>query len=329
MRQKSSRMKRCCFPCKRAKLSCKVSRFVLRESAKFKREAAVGIFTKRTQFVHFAGFAELDGQLCSLGLALVRDHLANMPQVAFTSHAGVEIRRATAEPEASHSHGQWHRDPVADRGTPFREACCLLPLGRPPPFLEPQMSKRKMATKRVRSNPKPATSPKRDRRPKVAARAQRKKQAVIRSPKDSPLRPVAAGSTEAPMDVRDQLQPETPIVDNRARAAALEAILQASLQNDVGRKMSDNNPGKGFEFLLPLANMQAYQAKLLEVTQANMQFAFEFLQRLATIRSPFEVWAVIAEFTGKRIVMIGKHSKELAAFWRSDAIRDLTALPGR
>ncbi len=121
----------------------------------------------------------------------------------------------------------------------------------------------------------------------------------------------------------------TPIVDNRARAAALEAILQASLQDDVGRKMRDNNPGKGFEFFLPLANMQAYQAKLLEVTQANMQFAFEFIQRLATIRSPFEVWAVIAEFTGRRILMIGKHSKELAAFWRSDAIRDLTALPGR
>ncbi len=131
------------------------------------------------------------------------------------------------------------------------------------------------------------------------------------------------------MEVRDQPQPETPIVDNRARAAALEAILQASLQDDVGRKMRDNNPGTGFEFFLPLANMQAYQAKLLEVTQANMQFAFDLIQRLATIRSPFELWAVVAEFTGRRILLIGKHSKELAAFWRSDAIRDLTALPGR
>jgi hypothetical protein len=34
------------------------------KSAKREPEAAVGIFTKRTQFVHFAGFAELDGQLC-------------------------------------------------------------------------------------------------------------------------------------------------------------------------------------------------------------------------------------------------------------------------
>jgi hypothetical protein len=33
--------------------------------------------------------------------------------------------------------------------------------------------------------------------------------------------------------------------------------------------------------------MVAYQAKLLEMTQANMQFAFDFSQRLATIRSPF------------------------------------------
>jgi hypothetical protein len=34
--------------------------------------------------------------------------------------------------------------------------------------------------------------------------------------------------------------------------------------------------------------VRAYQAKLLEMAQANMQFAFEFAQRLATIRSPVE-----------------------------------------
>jgi hypothetical protein len=57
--------------------------------------------------------------------------------------------------------------------------------------------------------------------------------------------------------------------------------------------------------------MQAYQAKLLEVAQAEMQFAFDFIQRLVKIRSPFEFWAVIAEFAGRRIIMTGKQSKEL------------------
>jgi len=177
------------------------------------------------------------------------------------------------------------------------------------------MSKRKAATKRAR-------------RPKVAARPQRKKQAVVRSPKDRLLRPRAAALTEAPIEGHDEPKAEAAVLDNRARAAALEAILQASLQNDVGPKMSDSNPGKGMDFAMPLANMQAYRAKLLDVTQANMQFAFEFFQRLAKIRSPYEFWAVIAEFTARRMMMIGKQSKELAAFWRSDATRGITALPG-
>jgi hypothetical protein len=58
--------------------------------------------------------------------------------------------------------------------------------------------------------------------------------------------------------------------------------------------------------------VQAYQEKLLEIVQANMQFAFEFAQSLAAIRSPFELFAVIAEFTSKRIEMFLKHSKVIA-----------------
>lgn len=191
------------------------------------------------------------------------------------------------------------------------------------------MSKRKAASKRAPRNPKTPTPPKPDRHPKAAARAQRKKQAFIKSPKESPLRPIAQGSSEAPIEGHHELKADTPNVDNRARAAALEAILQSSLQNDVDRKVRDNFPGKGLDFFVPIANMQAYQAKLLEVTQANMQFAFEFIQRLARVRSPFEFWAVIAQFTARRIITTGKHSNELAAFWRSNTIRDLPALAGR
>ena len=54
------------------------------------------------------------------------------------------------------------------------------------------------------------------------------------------------------------------------------------------------------------------QAKLLEMAQANMTFAFEFSQRLATIRSPVEFFTVIAEFTCKRMAMFGKYSTEIA-----------------
>jgi hypothetical protein len=41
---------------------------------------------------------------------------------------------------------------------------------------------------------------------------------------------------------------------------------------------------------------RAYQAKLLEMAQGNMTFAFEFSQRLAAIRSPAEFLRVTTEF---------------------------------
>jgi len=75
--------------------------------------------------------------------------------------------------------------------------------------------------------------------------------------------------------------------------------------------MRDSNQTKGFA--LATANTQAYQAKLLEITQANVQFAFEFGLSLATIRSPVEFFVVIAEFTSRRIDMFAQHSKEIAA----------------
>jgi len=184
------------------------------------------------------------------------------------------------------------------------------------------MSKRKVATDRAR---RPARTAKRAQRPKAAARAQHKKQALIRGRKDS----AAAGFPEESTEIYQEPKAEPFVADNRARAAALETILQSSLQNEFDPKIGSGIPSKGLGVFLPFANMQAYQAKLLEMTHANTQFAFELILRLAKIRSPFEFWAVIAEFTARRIMTIGKDSKELAAFWRTDPIRDLTALPGR
>ncbi|WP_244436869.1 phasin family protein [Bradyrhizobium japonicum] len=196
-------------------------------------------------------------------------------------------------------------------GTPRHKACCPFRndrCGRTPIFLERQISKRK-----------PATAPKRARNPKMAARAQRNKQNIVRSPKENLLRSVAAASIEPPPKLHDDPRHEVPIIESRVDA----------LPDDLSQRMIDSDPMKGAA--LATANMQAYQAKLLEIAQANVQFAFDFGLRLAAIRSPAEFSAVITEFTRRRVDMFGQHSKELAAypFWRIKPPRELTALPGR
>ena len=98
------------------------------------------------------------------------------------------------------------------------------------------------------------------------------------------------------------LQQEAPLVENPVTA----------LQDARKQTMTDNDSKKGFDFSSATANVRAYQAKLLEMAQANMQFAFEFAQRLATIRSPVEFPSVIAEFTSKRTAMFRQHSNEMA-----------------
>ena len=149
------------------------------------------------------------------------------------------------------------------------------------------------------SKRKPATASKHAHSTKIAA--QRASQAIIRSPKDNPLRSVAAGSTESPPERHNDSKQEAPLVEKPATA----------LQDDCKQTMMDNDTKKGFVFSAT-ANVRAYQAKLLEMAEANMTFAFEFSQRLATIRSPLQFLNVIAEFTSKRIAMFGKYSKEMA-----------------
>jgi hypothetical protein len=152
------------------------------------------------------------------------------------------------------------------------------------------------------SKPKPATASKHAHSPKRAAKAQRATQAVVRSTKDSRLPPVGVRSTEPPPRRHDDSQQETLLVENP----------MTGLQDNSKQPMTDNDSNKGVDFSSAAANVRAFQAKLLEIAQANMQFAFEFAQRLATIRSPVELPSVIAEFTGKRIAMFRKHSAELA-----------------
>ena len=162
----------------------------------------------------------------------------------------------------------------------------------------------------------PATASKHAHSPKIASKAQRAAQAIVRSPKDSRLRSVETGSTESLPKRDNDSKQEAPLVENPVTALPQEAPLVenpvTALQDDCKKTMTDNDSKKGFDFSSAAANVRAYQAKLLEMAQANMQFAFEFAQRLAAIRSPVEFLSVNAEFTSKRMAMFLKYSKEMA-----------------
>ena len=157
------------------------------------------------------------------------------------------------------------------------------------------MSKRKTASKHAR-------------RPKIAAKAQRAAQTIVKSPRVRGS--LAATSAESPSKPQSDSKPAAPLAMENPMAALQEPV--AALQEDVSQAMTDNSLSKRFDLSSATANVRAYQAKLLEMAQANMTFAFEFSQRLATIKSPPEFLNVIAEFTSKRIAMFSKYTKEMA-----------------
>jgi hypothetical protein len=159
------------------------------------------------------------------------------------------------------------------------------------------------------SKRKPTTASKHARSLKIAAKAQRATQAIVRSPKVR-LRSVAADSAESSPKPRNDSKPVAPLAIPVAPLVIENPV--TAIQEDFKKTMSVNSLSKGFDLSAATANVRAYQAKLLEIAQANMTFAFEFSQRLATIRSPLEFLNVIAEFTSKRIAMFRKYSKEMA-----------------
>jgi hypothetical protein len=137
---------------------------------------------------------------------------------------------------------------------------------------------------------------------KMAAKAQRAAQAIVRSSKNF------VGSTEPPLKRDKDSQPDVLLVED---PELLVEKPETALQ-DHHEQTPDDNLEKGTNVSLGNANVRLYQAKLMEMAQTNMQFAFEFSQRLATIRSPVELPSVIAEFTSKRIAIFRKHSIEMA-----------------
>ena len=151
---------------------------------------------------------------------------------------------------------------------------------------------------------KPATASKHARAPKIAAKAQRATQAILRSPKVR-SRSAATGSVDTskrPNVSKPLALPETSLVIENAVPAP---------QDDFAKKTT-GNPSKGLDSSSAFANVRTYQTKLLEMAQANMTFALEFSQRLATIRSPVEFFTVMTEFTSSRIAMFGKYTEEMA-----------------
>lgn len=153
------------------------------------------------------------------------------------------------------------------------------------------------------SKRKAAKSSKRARSP---TRAHGKKQAIVKSARDNlVLRSVAAKPIEAPLDqLHDDPKQVAPKVEQQEAPTAANPV-----QDSPGQM-------RGFDFASAAGSMVAYQAKLLEMTQANMRFAFDFSQKLATIGSPFQFVDVIVEFTKRRADMLGKQSTEMAALTR-------------
>jgi hypothetical protein len=132
--------------------------------------------------------------------------------------------------------------------------------------------------------------------PKIAAKAQRAAQAVVRSSKVSVPRAVSADTNEPPPMQHEVSQEDDLLVKNPQLRNS-----ETRFKDNI-KQTAENDSKKSIDFLASTnASVHAYQGMLLELAQANIQFGSQFAQRLATIRSPLEFFSVVAEFTNKRI----------------------------
>jgi hypothetical protein len=179
------------------------------------------------------------------------------------------------------------------------------------------------------SKRKPTSFPKQARGTKIAAKAHGAVQAVIRSRKGR------LASTTAKSPRKSQLDPSsnTSLIENQCTtfqedskgpeptAASSFPTEDSDLRDPVPEGAESGFPADSKQSTTGDASMKldpfsatasvwTYQAKLLEMAQANVHFAFDFAQRLGSIRSPIEFPIVIAEFTCKRIDFFQKYSKE-------------------
>jgi hypothetical protein len=145
---------------------------------------------------------------------------------------------------------------------------------------------------------------------KVAAKAQRSRQAVVRSPRPSHVRLVAAGPNETQLNV-DSTR-DAPVLEQAAlfeqAAAALPNVESPAIasQDETRHTKSENDFAKAFDVFPAAPTTPAHLTKLPEIAQTNMQLAFEFAQRFAQIKSPFQIPSVLSELMFKQFAIFQK-----------------------
>jgi hypothetical protein len=161
----------------------------------------------------------------------------------------------------------------------------------------------------------PAAASKHAHNAKITGKAQRPKAAVLRSSKLSARRVIGTGASElrpnAP-NTPEEAAPRLEIPAAESQIAPRRENSAAALQDRVNHGMT-YAANRELQFSSATANVQIYQARLLDISLTNMQFAFELAHRLATIKSPLDVFHITAEFTGKRIALFQKQVYQTAS----------------
>jgi hypothetical protein len=130
-----------------------------------------------------------------------------------------------------------------------------------------------------------ATKASKQARSKVAAKAQRASEAVVRSRRH--LRLVAPASTKPSPMLHSK--PDAAVLEEAKIAIAAPEKPTIASQDDSQRTMSENDITKAWNVFSPTANIGGYQTMLSEAAAAYMKLAFESAQRLARIKSPLEI----------------------------------------
>jgi hypothetical protein len=137
---------------------------------------------------------------------------------------------------------------------------------------------------------------------KVAAKAQRASQAVVRSPKPRHLRSVAPTSAESSTVL--SASPDAAVFETPATATSVPEKATMASQDNGQPRMRQTDLMKALSVFSATTNVAAFQRKLPELAQAYMQLGFEFAQRLSQIKSPFEFASVFAELATKQFALV-------------------------
>jgi hypothetical protein len=182
------------------------------------------------------------------------------------------------------------------------------------------------------SKRKPPKTSKKAGRGKMPAQA---KQAIVKSPRRTPAPPAAEDAPaigkipkaglrggHRPAEQENKRFEESSSDSRAAKADANASALsrpddglnQKAHVDEMSEPQRGRKPGeemKGFDLFSVAARSQGFQTKLLEISNANINLAFEFAQRVARIRSPVEFIAASSEFASKRIALSLRHSREI------------------